>query len=225
MAAVGAGPGRMTAGSADATAGSGRTAAVVAAYDARAAEYIAIAGSLEQMAAEDREVIAAWRDATTGPLLDAGCGPGHWTRFLADAGRDVVGVDASIAFIRAAQARFPGLDFQHGGFADLPVQDASVGGILAWYSLIHLDPAELRGVLAEFARALTPGGSLLIGYFAGEARTPFAHAVAPAWFWSADTLAEELDAIGLIVARAEQRDRRPGEASSRPHGSVTAVRG
>ncbi|MFS2241897.1 hypothetical protein [Microbacterium sp. OR16] len=57
---------------------------VGAAYDARASEYIALLGDIAQTDARDRALIAAWRDATPGRLLDAGCGPGLWTRLLHD---------------------------------------------------------------------------------------------------------------------------------------------
>lgn len=55
---------------------------VAAAYDARAAEYIALIGSLDQMEGEDIALIGQWRDETPGELLDAGCGPGLRRRAL-----------------------------------------------------------------------------------------------------------------------------------------------
>ena len=53
-------------------------------YNRRAIEYIEALGSVEQMATPDRELISEWRDSCSGPLLDAGCGPGRnrfpWSR-------------------------------------------------------------------------------------------------------------------------------------------------
>ena len=152
-------------------------ASIAAAYDARAAEYVDVAGDIAQMDAADRTLIARWRDATTGPLLDAGCGPGPWTSFLHDGHRDVVGVDISEQFIEAARERHPHLRFDVGSFRALPYEDATLGGILAWYSLIHTPPADLPAVFAEFARVLAPGGALLIGFFDGTSRRAFDHAV------------------------------------------------
>ncbi|UNK71891.1 class I SAM-dependent methyltransferase [Microbacterium sp. H1-D42] len=204
-------------------------ARVGAAYDTRAAEYIALAGDLEQMAAEDRAVIAAWRDATPGRLLDAGCGPGHWTqflheRFLHGGHRDVLGVDLSEQFIVHARSTYSEIEFLEGSFATLPVPDASLGGILAWYSLIHTPPEDLSAIFAEFARVVAPGGSILIGFFDGTPREPFAHAVAPAYFWSTDALAELLGAAGFTPTASERRPRAEGEISVRPHASLTATR-
>ncbi|MDN3443635.1 class I SAM-dependent methyltransferase [Microbacterium sp. APC 3901] len=202
----------------------GADAAIGSAYDARAAEYVELAGAIEQMDARDAAVIGAWRDVTPGRLLDAGCGPGHWTEFLGRGGRDAQGVDLSAEFIATAKSRHPGMAFELGSFRELPLDDGSVGGILAWYSLIHTPPAELPEILAEFARALAAGGSILIGFFDGEPRKRFAHAVAPAFFWSAAALAELLSDAGFTVVSTETRGREQGEISARPHGSLVAVR-
>lgn len=207
---------------------------VAAAYGARAGEYIALAGDLEQMAEEDRALIAGWRDATTGRLLDAGCGPGQWAQFLhagdspqsgpAGGSRAVLGIDLSAEFIAHARSRYPHVKFIEGSFTELPVADASLGGILAWYSLIHTPPEELPAVFAEFARALAPGGSMLIGFFDGTPRESFAHAVAPAYFWTSDALAELFDRAGFTATASERRSRTTGEVSARPHASLTATR-
>lgn len=202
---------------------------IAAAYSARAEEYVRALGDIEQMDAADRATIAAWRDSTTGTLLDAGSGPGMWTRFLGggtrdEGGRDVWGLDVTEAFVASARARFPETTFAVGSFREIPAADASLGGILAWYSLVHTPPAEVPAVLAEFARVLRPGGSLLLGYFDGTAREEFGHRVTTAYFWSAEALGALLVDAGFTVVSAERRDRRPGEASSRPHGALTAVR-
>ncbi|WP_091225996.1 class I SAM-dependent methyltransferase [Microbacterium sp. 3J1] len=200
----------------------GSDADVAAAYDARAAEYVEVAGALEQMDARDAAVIETWCDSTTGPLLDAGCGPGQWTEFLTRGGREARGIDLSTEFISTARRRHRGIRFDVGSFRDLPVADGSIGGILAWYSLIHTPPADLPEVLSEFARVLAPRGSILMGFFDGAPREPFAHAVAPAYFWSADALAVLLADAGFEVVSTATRGRDSGEISTRPHGSVVA---
>lgn len=199
-------------------------AGVAAAYDERAAEYVKLAGAIEQMDARDAAVIEAWRDTAFGLLLDAGCGPGHWTQLLSLGERVAQGIDLSEEFIATARKRHPGISFDVGSFRDLPFAAGSVGGILAWYSLIHTSPADIPGILEEFARVLAPGGSILIGFFDGEPREPFAHAVAPAYFWSAEALAGLLADAGFEVVSSDTRGREPGEISARPHGSLEARR-
>ncbi|MFJ4225625.1 class I SAM-dependent methyltransferase [Microbacterium sp. NPDC089695] len=198
--------------------------AIAAAYDARAEEYTAIAGELAQMDPRDIATIRGWRDDTAGALLDAGCGPGHWTAFLAEGGREARGVDLSAEFVAVARTRHPGIRFEVGSFRALPAEDASLAGILAWYSLIHTPPEEAPLALAEFARVLRPAGTLLLGFFDGEPGEPFAHAVTAAYFWSAEALGEMLADTGFEVEWSEIRDRIPGEISRRPHGALLARR-
>lgn len=199
-------------------------AEIAAAYDSRAAEYIEVAGGVDQMDAGDHDRIALWRDATPGLLLDAGCGSGIWTDVLHDGDREVVGVDISTEFLRAARERHPHLSFSSASFRALPFSDASIGGILAWYSLIHTPPGDVPLVLAEFARVVAPGGSVLVGFFDGPPRERFAHAIAPAYFWTAAALEPPLAGAGFTITQRERRDRRPGEVSKRSHGAVTAIR-
>lgn len=196
---------------------------VGAAYDARAAEYIALAGAVGQLAGSDREEIDAWAATVRGPILDAGCGPGLWTRHLSDAGHEVLGLDLSAQFLEHARAQHPGIAFRHGSFTEIPALDGAFGGILAWYSLIHTLPSDVPEVLAEFARVLAPGGGLLIGFFDGEPRERFPHAVAPAYYWSAEALEALLADAGFEVTARASRRREPREMSARPHAAVSAV--
>ena len=193
-----------------------------AAYDGRAAEYIDLFGTIDKLAERDRETITTWRDSTTGPLLDAGCGPGLWSQELTTGGaRDVVGLDASAEFVAAARARYPDVSFQRADLAALPLQDRSVGGILAWSSIIHTPPVDLPAILAEFARVLTPGGSALIGFFDGEPGAAFDHAVHTAYYWSAEALRDLLAPHGLVV---EQASARQDPGARRRQGDLVATR-
>jgi SAM-dependent methyltransferase len=54
------------------------------------------------------------RAAGRGTVGDLGCGPGHVTRYLADLGADVIGLDLSPAMIRLACAAHPDLRFVVG---------------------------------------------------------------------------------------------------------------
>ena len=193
-------------------------AAVGRAYDARADEYVALLGRVDLLAPEDRASIDRWARTTDGPLLDAGCGPGQWSGRLAELGRAVLGVDASERFLAHARRTHPGPVYVRGSLFSLPVRDASVGGVLAWFSALHVEPSRLPHVLAELRRVLAPGGSLLLGYADGTAGEAYAHAVTTAWFTSLDALRPVLVALGLEVVEHSGRH----DAGARPVASLVA---
>ena len=195
--------------------------AIRADYGARAAEYTELLGSVEDMHELDRRLIERWSSGIRGPVLDAGCGPGHWTDFLHRQGADVSGVDLVPEFIDSARLRFPNVPFRVSSLRALDVTDGSLGGVLAWYSLIHLTPAELPLVLAELHRVLKPQGHLLIGVFEGESARPFDHAVTRAYYWSIDRMTRMLEGAGFEVFEAETRH----DPGNRPHAAIDAVAG
>ncbi|MFV2084801.1 class I SAM-dependent methyltransferase [Micromonospora sp. LOL_021] len=101
-------------------------------------------------------------------MLDAGCGAGRMSRYLADRDCRVVGVDLSPGMIAMARRDHRALPFAVGSLADLPFPDELFGGVLLWYSTIHTPPAGQGRVFAEAARVLRPGGQLLVGFQAGD---------------------------------------------------------
>ncbi|WP_348788781.1 class I SAM-dependent methyltransferase [Leifsonia sp. NPDC080035] len=194
--------------------------AVRSAYSDRSAEYIDLFGSIDAADPVDRERVSRWADGLTGPVLDAGCGPGHWTRHLAGRGLAAHGVDQVPEFVQRARREYPGLPFRLGSIDALDEGDASFGGVLAWYSLIHHEPSAVGTPLREFARVLAPGGGLLVGFFTGERVERFDHAVIAAYRWPVDALGGELDAAGFDVLEAHERI----EAGQRPQGTLIARR-
>ncbi|MEH1015946.1 class I SAM-dependent methyltransferase [Micromonospora sp. CPCC 206060] len=101
------------------------------------------------------------------PVADLGCGPAHTTRYLADLGLPVVGVDLSPQMVRTARRRYPGLDIREGSILDLDAPSGSFAGVLALYSVIHLPRPVLPTALREFHRVLRPGGTLLLSFHVG----------------------------------------------------------
>jgi hypothetical protein len=51
---------------------------------------------------------------------------------------------------------------------DLALASASMAGLVAWYSLIHVPDDEISRVFAHFQRVLRPGGPLLLGFHVGD---------------------------------------------------------
>lgn len=188
-------------------------------YSARAAEYTALLGDIEQMDEVDRERIRVWADGIDGRVLDAGCGPGHWTAFLAERGHDVEGIDLVPDFIAHAASRFPHVPFRVASLADPGMEPGSLGGILAWYSVIHADADELPSLLAAARRLLRTGGHLLLGFFDGADGEPFAHAVTTAHYWSIDGMTALLEGAGFSAVDSEAR----AQEGRRPHASISAI--
>lgn len=192
---------------------------VRASYSARAAEYAALLGAIEQMDQVDRERIGRWAAAIDGRILDAGCGPGQWTAFLADRGHDIEGIDLVPEFIDHASSRFPHVPFRVASLADTGVAPGAFSGVLAWYSVIHADPHELPSLLAAARRVVRDGGGLLLGFFDGVDGEPFSHAVTTAHYWSISGMTALLDDAGFAVVDSDARV----QEGRRPHASISAT--
>ena len=150
--------------------GADRDERVRAAYDAVAEEYAArLVDELGDLPFErwllDR--VAAY--AGEGPVVEVGCGPGHVTAYLTAAGADATGIDVSPAMVEQARGRFPEGTYEVGDLRRLmrPTSAAGWSAVLAWYSLIHLAPAELPGAIEALTRPHVPGGWLVLALHAG----------------------------------------------------------
>ncbi len=183
------------------------------AYSRRAIDYVEAVGKIEHAEAEDREYLLEWARGIRGPVLDVGCGPGQWTDFLREHGVDIEGLDPSTAFVEHARRSYPLSRYRLGRAESLGVESESLCGLLAWYSLIHTQPREIDAALAEFARAVQPGGGILLGFFAGEMLEPFDHAITTAYYWPADALAERVERAGFTVTETRLRERTRLEAA------------
>jgi SAM-dependent methyltransferase len=89
--------------------------------------------------------------------LDLGCGEGHNTRLLVEAGADVVALDTTTVFIAAAATESRrGIRYVLADGAVLPFADATFNFVAAFMSL--MDVADPETTLLEIARVLKPRG-------------------------------------------------------------------
>lgn len=185
------------------------TRAARLAYDTVAADYAKLLSTELESKPLDRGLLGVFaeyvRSARLGPVADVGCGPGRVTTYLAHLGLDAFGVDVSPGMIDVARSRYPDLRFEVGAMAALDLADGALGGVLAWYSIIHTPPEHLSTAFAELGRVLAPGGHILLAFQAGEddhvhREEAYGHAVSlDSYRHSPDRVAETMERFGLRV--------------------------
>ena len=97
--------------------------------------------------------------------LDVGCGEGRFCRMLRQRGIDVIGIDPTAALLAEAGRRDPDGDYRSGRAEKLEFEDGRFDLVVTYLTLI--DIADFRAAIAEMARVLRPGGSLLIANITG----------------------------------------------------------
>lgn len=95
-------------------------------------------------------------------ILDAGCGDGLYSAWLAEQGGDVTGIDFSTQMVEVARDRYGNdVDFEQADLTDeIPAEDGSFDLVLCQHVFSHLP--DLDSALSEFARVLRPGGELVL---------------------------------------------------------------
>ena len=156
----------------------------------------------------DRFAVAV---AGRGRVCDLGCGPGHVGRYLAERGVEVFGLDLSPCMVELARRLNPAISFECGDMLALSLADASLAGIVAFYSLIHLERDAVTRALREMTRVLSPGGRMLIAFHGGVGQVH-----AEEWFgekismratlFEPNEMREWLQATGLAVDEVAARD-------------------
>ncbi len=177
------------------------------------------------------QLVVEATDLPPGSALDVGCGEGADALWLAHRGWDVTGADISpTALVRAtAQAAREGLAVRWEE-VDLGAWDAG----LERYDLVsaqyfHWMPAPRQALFARLARAVRPGGTLLlVGHlFSGPGSMP--HEDLADMGFTADEVAATLDPALWEVHTAESRPRlrthpETGEEVSTPDTVLCARR-
>ena len=147
-----------------------RDVRVRSSYDAVAATYADhLVEELHDLPFETWLLDRVLAHAAGQPVVEVGSGPGHVTAYLADGGADATGIDLSPEMVAEARRRFPDGSYEVGDLRRLSRPRTSFGwaAVLAWYSLIHLAPSELRDAVAALVRPIAPGGWLVLGMHAG----------------------------------------------------------
>ena len=121
----------------------------------------------------DRELLTrfAAQVRDRGEVCDLGCGPGHVARYLHEAGTRVFGLDLSSRMIENARRLNLGLTFRVGNMMGLDLEDGSLAGIAAFYSIVNIPQETLPLVFREMERVLQPGGLVFLAFHMGDGVT------------------------------------------------------
>lgn len=108
----------------------------------------------------DAPMMARVAAASPASALDVGCGEGRFCRMMAAEGIATVGVDPVGALLARARALHPEGRYLEGRAEALPVPDGAFDLVVSYLTLI--DVPDVEAAIPEMARALAPGGRLLI---------------------------------------------------------------
>jgi ubiquinone/menaquinone biosynthesis C-methylase UbiE len=161
----------------------------------------------------DRQLLDRFAESVQalGLACDLGCGPGHVARYLHDRGVNVCGIDLSPGMIERACQLNPGIDFKQGNLMALNLPDESLGGIVAFYSIIHIPRSDIVNALRELKRTLVSRGILLIAFHIGQETVHI-----DAWwdnkvsldfaFFQSDEMTNYLRTAGFEIEEVIERD-------------------
>jgi SAM-dependent methyltransferase len=138
-------------------------------YDARTAAYVptsTVEGDVAFYVAQAAQL--------GGPVLELGCGTGRVAWALAEAGREVVGLDRSTVMLAQAEGKRPHyapdvgrrIRFVEGDMVDFHLDRPFALALVPYRSFQNLlEPNLQRRCLAAIAAALRPGGRLVLDLF------------------------------------------------------------
>ncbi|MGA2011232.1 MAG: class I SAM-dependent methyltransferase [Solirubrobacteraceae bacterium] len=108
-------------------------------------------------------IMARYREALSGRVLDVGCGAGRILGYLVELGAEVHGIDISPRMVEHCRGRFPGVDIGLGDLATLPaVAEGPFDAVLLSDNVLDvLDDERRRASLADIRGLLAPAGLLI----------------------------------------------------------------
>ncbi len=130
-------------------------------YDLIAKQYLATKNL------EDPLALTALEDLTSflphrATVLDLGCGAGvPATRWLAERGFAVTGVDVSARQLGLAQENVPEATFLKADMAEVTFAPETFDAVVAFHSIIHVPRSDHPDLLRSIHRWIKPGGAFL----------------------------------------------------------------
>ncbi len=130
-------------------------------YDRMAGRYLATKDPEDPLALGALEDLASLIPSEAA-VLDLGCGAGvPVTRWLADRGFAVTGVDVSAKQLELARTYVPDGTFLKADMTEVVFGPETFDAVVAFHSIIHVPRTEHPTLLESIHRWLKPGGALL----------------------------------------------------------------
>lgn len=118
-----------------------------------------------QVDADEKEIVFALADLEPGErVLDLGCGDGNYTARIADGTGAAIGIDISLAMLRAASARLEDrrdIAWVQADGARLPFRPVIFDAVVSVTVLCFSE--QPHALLSEAHRVLRPGGRIVLG--------------------------------------------------------------
>ncbi|MFP9192315.1 class I SAM-dependent methyltransferase [Natronosalvus vescus] len=141
-------------------------ASTLSAYEADVDAYVEKYRSMSVLEAHGEPFLEAIDDESEDGsgcrILDVGCGPGSDLEALSARGYEVIGLDFTASFLRAAAEHVPVANLVRGDMRELPLADDAIHGVWASASFLHVPRADASRTLSEFRRVLRPDGVLYL---------------------------------------------------------------
>lgn len=135
-----------------------------------------------------------------GRILDFGCGPGRDIVAFQAEGQEVIGLDATPAFVAMAQEAGGGEVWQQN-FLNLDLPKQFFDGIFANASLLHIPQTAMLRVLQDLYRTLVPGGAIVMSLARGDGEGYIERLTGQRYtsFWEYVTIAPLIEQAGLTI--------------------------
>ncbi|AOX02894.1 methyltransferase type 11 [Moorena producens PAL-8-15-08-1] len=124
-------------------------------------------GTWNHDVSQNRNALVDAMPRNPGKILDLGCGPGRDLVAFKDQGHQVIGLDATPAFVKMAQ-QISGCEVWQQSFLSLKLPPNSFDGIFANASLIHIPRASMVRVLKDLKRSLVTNGAIVMSMIRGD---------------------------------------------------------
>lgn len=118
--------------------------------------------SVEETDDQVDRIVRALRLEPGMRMLDAPCGTGRVSARLAALGFEMVGLDITERFLDEARAKGDGVTYLQGDVREMPFENEFDAVLCFWGSFGYFDDAGNLAQAGAAARALRPGGRLLI---------------------------------------------------------------